>query len=228
MEKQRIALVTGGNRGIGLSIVEGLAEKGIKVLLACRDVKSGAQVAGNIAGDIHTVALDLTTPESRQHGMEEISRQFPLIDILVNNAGVLDHSVFGALSYDSLMASMEVNALAAFELTRHFADRMCTQGYGRVVNLSSGWGAFSEGLDGPAAYAISKATLNAITKVSADAYQGNIKINAMCPGWVRTDMGGASATRSPKEGADTAIWLATLDDNGPTGQFFRDKSPIDW
>jgi NAD(P)-dependent dehydrogenase (short-subunit alcohol dehydrogenase family) len=105
---------------------------------------------------------------------------------------------------------------------------MKSRGWGRIVNLSSGWGSFDEGLAGPAAYSISKAALNAVTVSFARTLGPRVKINAACPGWVRTRMGGKAATRSPEQGADTPIWLASLPDDGPTGGFFRDRRSIDW
>ena len=104
---------------------------------------------------------------------------------------------------------------------------MLQRGYGRVVNVSSGGGSFGEGL-GPAAYAVSKAALNALTVKMAQALRGNVKVNAMCPGWVRTDMGGSGAPRSPEDAVDTLVWLATLSEYGPNGGFFRDQKPIPW
>jgi NAD(P)-dependent dehydrogenase (short-subunit alcohol dehydrogenase family) len=100
--------------------------------------------------------------------------------------------------------------------------------YGRIVNLSSGWGSFPEGMGGPGLYGVTKASLNALTIRLSKELPPAIKVNAMCPGWVRTRMGGQGATHSPDEGADTAVWLATLPDKGPTGGFFRDRKPIDW
>jgi len=105
---------------------------------------------------------------------------------------------------------------------------MSARGYGRIVNVSSGWGSFAEGMGGPGLYGVTKAALNALTVRLAKELPSTVKVNAMCPGWVRTRMGGQSATRSPDEGADTAIWLATLSDDGPTGGFFRDRKPIEW
>lgn len=228
MNENKVALVTGGNRGIGLAIVKGLAEHGFDVVLGCRDLSQGDAVASAIGANVVAVELDLSNAESRQKALAHISERFPKIDVLVNNAGVLEETPFAQLSNEALMSSMQTNAFAAFELTQYFANQMASNGYGRIVNISSGWGAFSDGLTGPAAYSISKATLNAMTKVAANSFSGDIKINAMCPGWVRTDMGGMSATRSPEEGAETAIWLAMLGSDAPTGQFFRDKKRIDW
>lgn len=228
MNESKVALVTGGNRGIGLAIVKGLAERGFDVVLGCRDISQGEFAASNIGANVVAVELDLSTHEARQEALARISKRFPKVDVLINNAGVLEESSFAQLSSEALMSSMQTNAFAAFELTQYYANQMASNGYGRIVNISSGWGAFSDGLTGPAAYSISKATLNAMTKVAANSYGGDIKINAMCPGWVRTDMGGMSATRSPEEGAETAIWLAMLGSDAPTGQFFRDQKQIDW
>lgn len=225
---QKIALVTGGNRGIGKAIVESLAAQGLKVLLACRDKEDGLKVAREIHGDVSVVQLELSDPKKLIKQIRQIDAEYPHMDVLVNNAGVLEERDFSNLSSSDLMHSMQVNALAAYELMQFFGNRMANNGYGRIVNVSSGWGAFSDGLTGPAAYSISKATLNAITKVAANNYPESVKINALCPGWVRTRMGGASATRSPEAGAETAVWLATLDDKGPTGKFFRDKKQIEW
>ncbi|QFT13222.1 SDR family NAD(P)-dependent oxidoreductase [Vibrio sp. THAF190c] len=225
---QKIALVTGGNRGIGKAIVESLAAQGLKVLLACRDKEDGLKVAREIHGDVSVVQLELSDPKKLNKQIRQIGAEYPQIDVLVNNAGVLEERGFSNLSSSDLMHSMQVNALAAYELIQFFGNRMENNAYGRIVNVSSGWGAFSDGLTGPAAYSISKATLNAITKVAANNYPDSVKINALCPGWVRTRMGGASASRSPELGAETAVWLATLDDKGPTGQFFRDKKQINW
>jgi NAD(P)-dependent dehydrogenase (short-subunit alcohol dehydrogenase family) len=105
---------------------------------------------------------------------------------------------------------------------------MIERGYGRVVNVSSGAGSFAEGLEGPPAYAVSKAALNALTVRLATETRGDVKVNAACPGWVRTRMGGSGAPRSVEEGADTIVWLATLGPDGPTGGFFRDRQPIEW
>ena len=123
---------------------------------------------------------------------------------------------------------MQVNFLAPLQLIRQLVPGMSTRGYGRIVNVSSGWGSFAEGLSGPAAYSISKAALNALTLSLANEVPPSVKVNSMCPGWVRTRMGGEAAPRTPEEASDTAIWLATLPDDGTSGGFYRDRKLIAW
>ena len=215
------ALVTGGNRGIGLAIAKGLKERGLEVVIGARDADAGAAAAQQIGAQ--SVQLDLQDPDSIDAAAQELG---PL-DVLVNNAGVLGSG--GVLDdLNEFATSMAVMVSGPHRLMHHLAPSMATRGYGRIVNVSSGWGAFAEGLDGPASYGVAKAAFNALTLAAAKTLPSSVKVNAMCPGWVRTRMGGAGATRSPEEGADTAIWLATLDDQGPTGGFFRDKAPIAW
>lgn len=215
------ALVTGGNRGIGLAIAQGLAKRGLDVVIGARDAKAGQDAANQIGAS--AVELDVASPESIARAVQEIGD----IDVLVNNAGILGT---GNLLDDpqDFADSMAVMVHGPYLLMHHLTPHMVTQGYGRVVNLSSGWGAFSDGVGGPASYGVAKAALNALTVASARTLPANVKVNAMCPGWVRTRMGGGGADRSPEEGADTAIWLGTLQGNGPTGKFFRDRKEIPW
>ncbi|TDF35003.1 SDR family NAD(P)-dependent oxidoreductase [Alteromonadaceae bacterium M269] len=228
MNRKRVALVSGGNRGIGLAIVEGLAEQGMTVLLGCRDLAEGQGIAKTLTGDVQAVELDLATQQSVERCIGQISFSYPLVDILINNAAILDDSEFSDLTYDKLVESMHVNTFAPFLLSQHFGALMAKNGYGRIVNVSSGWGASSGLLDSPPAYGLSKSTLNALTRITAQANSGNVKVNVMCPGWVKTRMGGAAATRTPFGAAKTALWLANLEDDGPTGKFFRDNKEIDW
>ena len=214
-----LALVTGGNRGIGRAIAEGLVREGLDVVIGVRDLAAGEVVAQEIGA--RAVKLDLSDPEACDAGVEGVT-------VLVNNAGVLYE---GAGLFDDIgqfEATMDVSLHGPFSLIRACLPAMRAARYGRVVNVSSGWGSFSEGLGGPGAYGVGKAAMNALTVAAARAVPPYVKINAICPGWVRTRMGGASASRSPEEGADTAIWLATLPDDGPTGGFFRDRKPIAW
>src|SRR5436309_112309 len=147
---------------------------------------------------------------------------------LVNNAGVLHEKPLLHLTDAEINDSIAVHLAGPLHLIRALAPKMAGRGYGRIVNLSSGWGSFAEGMGGPGMYGVTKAALNALTVRLANELPSAVKVNAMCPGWVRTRMGGQGATRSPDEGADTAVWLATLPDEGPTGCFFRDRKPIEW
>ena len=212
------ALVTGGNRGIGKEIAAGLVAQGFEVLVGSRDPAAGEAVAAEIGA--RSVPLDLSDPEAREVGALEAT-------ILVNNAGVLwSGGVFD--KPEQFETSMDVMLSAPYALIRACLPAMRETGYGRIVNVSSGWGSFSQGLGGGGAYAVAKAALNALTVIADRDTPDFIKINAMCPGWVRTRMGGSAASRSPEEGADTAIWLATLPDDGPSGGFYRDRKPIQW
>ncbi|MDJ1016906.1 MAG: SDR family NAD(P)-dependent oxidoreductase [Paracoccaceae bacterium] len=215
------ALVTGGNRGIGRAIAEGLVAKGLEVVIGARDKAAGEAVAAEIGA--RAVGLDLMATEGFAAALEAAGP----VDVLVNNAGILNSvSLLGPDS--DFDAAMQVMVHAPYALIRAVHTHMAAEGYGRIVNMSSGWGAFSEGLGGPGAYGVAKASLNALTKAMARDVARGVKINAMCPGWVRTRMGSAGANLSPEEGADTAIWLATLPEDGPSGKFFRRRAEIAW
>lgn len=157
------------------------------------------------------------------------------IDILINNAGVLDDTPWDEVNAETLAKSMQVNVNAPLTLIQQTLPQMIDRGFGRIINVSSSYGSFAEGLKGPLSYALSKAALNALTvKMAAvvdeasDSGSLNVKVNSMTPGWVHTRMGGSDAPKTPKEGADTAIWLATIEEGGPHGQFLKDREPIDW
>ena len=150
------------------------------------------------------------------------------VHALVNNAGVLHEKPLLELTDAEIADSIAAHITGPIRLIRSLVPNMITNGYGRIVNVSSGWGSFAEGMGGPGVYGVTKAALNALTVRLAKELPSTIKVNAMCPGWVRTRMGGEGATRTPDEGADTAVWLATLPDDGPTGGFFRDRKPIEW
>ena len=215
------ALVTGGNRGIGKAIAAGLRDAGLRVIIGARDPDHGQTAAAELG--VEFKRLDLADPTSINEARPWVSH----VDVLVNNAGILeDVPLFD--DGTNFERSMQTMLQAPYELIRTALPGMKLRSYGRVVNVSSGWGSFAEGLGGGGAYAVAKAGLNALTLRAAQDLPATVKINAMCPGWVKTRMGGASATRSPEEGAETAIWLATLPDTGPTGGFFRDRKQIDW
>jgi NAD(P)-dependent dehydrogenase (short-subunit alcohol dehydrogenase family) len=228
---KRTVLVTGGNRGIGLAAARQLAEKGYAVLLGSREPKDGEEAAETLrrrGSDVSTVRIDLSDAATLAAAVGEIEAAGRSIDVLINNAGVLHEKPLLELTDTEIADSIAVHLTGPLRLLRSLAPKMVARGYGRVVNVSSGWGAFAEGLGGPGLYGVTKAALNALTVRLAKELPPTVKVNAMCPGWVRTRMGGEGATRTPDEGADTAVWLATLPDDGPTGGFFRDRKPIQW
>jgi NAD(P)-dependent dehydrogenase (short-subunit alcohol dehydrogenase family) len=238
LAEKRIALVTGANRGIGLEIVRQLARRGLTTVLAARDLTKGQAAAASLSTeglDVAAVAIDVTEGESVRAGVADLLARFGRIDVLVNNAGILkegfspeDASVFEA-PIDLVMQTFATNTVGPLRLIEAIVPGMRERGYGRVVNLSSGAGQLSEMGSGFPAYRMSKAALNALTRLTAaELGPGGVKINAMCPGWVRTDMGGPNATRTVEKGAETAVWLATLPADGPSGGFFRDRKPIPW
>jgi NAD(P)-dependent dehydrogenase (short-subunit alcohol dehydrogenase family) len=232
--RSRVALVTGANRGLGLETSRQLLAKGLHVVLTGRDV-SALEAARKtlVRGDEHTltVHMDVTDAASIRNAQRLVAERFGAVDILVNNAAVLLFEDEDALSIpsDAYRSTFETNVLGAIETCRVFAPAMARARYGRIVNVSSGAGQLSTMTTYAPAYSMSKAALNAFTRILAASYRGSgVLVNTVDPGWVRTDMGGASAPRSPQQGADTIVWLATLADNGPTGGFFHDRRPIEW
>ncbi len=232
MDQMRVALVSGGNRGIGLEICRQLADgEGLVVLLGSRDEEKGREAAGKLSGDVHVRRLDVTDQRSVDALVSSIRDEFGRLDVLVNNAGVAnDRGQSGVeADLDRVRDALEANLLGAWRLTEAAIPLMRAGGYGRIVNISSGLGAINDMGGGSPAYRVSKAGLNALTRIFASELRGTgILVNSVCPGWVRTDMGTESASRTVENGADTPVWAATLPNNGPTGGFFRDRRPIEW
>jgi len=233
---ERVSVVTGANRGIGLEIARQLAKLGNRVILGARNTAQGEVAARMISSNgakVFPVELDVTNEATIEKLVHKISSDVGRLDILVNNAGILidESDLPSETKPKTVRATLETNLLGPWRLCQALIPLMKRNNYGRIVNLSSGAGALSEmsgSLYAPA-YSISKTALNALTIMLASELRGsNILVNASCPGWVRTDMGGTSAPRSVEEGADTAVWLATLPENGPTGGFFRDRTKIEW
>lgn len=232
---ERIALVTGANRGIGYEICKQLARAGVKVVMSARDGTKGAAAARRLEKSgtaVSFLQLDVTDERSIAGAMAWIAKTFGRLDILVNNAGIyLDPRGAPSLALDAqiLRDTLETNLIAPLRMAQAAIPLMQRNRYGRIVNLSSTMGQLEHMGGGSPAYRISKAALNALTRVlAADFADGTIKVNAMHPGWVRTDMGGASAPKSVEEAADTAVWLATLPGDGPHGGFFADRKSIPW
>jgi NAD(P)-dependent dehydrogenase (short-subunit alcohol dehydrogenase family) len=238
MADKRVALISGANRGIGLEAARQLARKGVLVVIGSRDLEKGQAAALSITEEgypAEVVRLDVTDGASIASAVEEIVRRHGRIDILVNNAAILIDGPGGfksslfELRADTARQTWETNVLGPLRLTQAVVPIMQRNGYGRIVNLSSGAGQLADMRSGFPAYRLSKTALNALTRITASELAStNIKVNAVCPGWVRTDMGGAEAERPVEVGAETPVWLATLPENGPTGGFFRDLRQIPW
>ena len=230
----RVAVVTGANRGIGLEIVRQLALRDLDVVLTARDSERGAQAAGQLASrgvDVDCRELDVTRPESIHAFAAWLESSRGRCDVLVNNAGIVVDGGVSVLDVDVALVrqSMETNLYGPLLLCQRLVPMMVREGYGRVVNLSTGMGQLSEMGGRSAGYRLSKTALNALTRTLAAELAGTgVLVNCLNPGWVRTDMSGGGGTRDVEEGADTAVWLATLPDDGPTGGFFKDRRPIDW
>jgi NAD(P)-dependent dehydrogenase (short-subunit alcohol dehydrogenase family) len=221
--EQRVALVTGASRGIGAEIARQLAADHEFVVFAGArdpdDVEEGERII--------PIELDVTDQDEIYAALEVIGEDPGRLDVLVNNAGVYGDPV-GAADYDLDRARevLEVNTFGPWRLIEAFLPLLHRSDQPRIVNVSSGAGQLSDMNGGRAAYRISKAALNALTRTLAWD-EDDVKVNAMCPGWVHTDMGGSSAPKSVEEGADTAVWLATDPDVG-SGGFYRNRKPIPW
>ncbi|HET9597957.1 MAG TPA: SDR family NAD(P)-dependent oxidoreductase [Anaeromyxobacteraceae bacterium] len=228
---RRTALVTGANRGIGLEVCRQLAGRGLGVILTGRSAEGAAAAAEELRRgglDVAGEVLDVASAVSVDACAGRLARQGVHVDVLVNNAGLYPPGDLLTMSPDAIREAMDVHFFGALWAVRAWVPGMLERGHGRVVNVTSGYGSISEGLEGPAAYAVSKAALNALTIRLAREARGDVKVNAACPGWVRTRMGGSGAPRSVEEGADTIAWLATLPPDGPSGGLFRSRRQIAW
>jgi len=229
-----IAVVTGANRGIGFEIVRQLADRGVTAVLTARQPDAGATAVAKLAGEALHVdfqPLSVTDETSIRALRDHVASQFGRLDVLVNNAGILTDTDAGGLdvSLATIRETLETNTLAPLQMAQMLLPLLKQSRAGRIVNMSSGMGALSEMEGGYAAYRISKAALNAVTGIlAAELAVHGIAVNAMCPGWVKTDMGGAHAERTVSQGADTAVWLALDAPQDLAGKFVRDRKVIPW
>jgi NAD(P)-dependent dehydrogenase (short-subunit alcohol dehydrogenase family) len=231
-KQKRIALVTGANKGIGFEVARDLARKGFHVFLGARDEKAGRAAEEKLRkeGEVTFLKIDIANKESIERAAQEFSRQADHLDTLVNNAGICldeDKDVV-KVSADTFEKTLRTNTLGPLLVSQAFVPLLKKSSAPRIVNVSSGGGQLSDGADGWApAYCISKTALNGVTSQLAAALP-KFAVNSVCPGWVRTDMGGANATRSIAEGAAGIVWLAADAPQKETGKFWRDRKVIPW
>jgi len=235
MPEQKVALVTGGNRGIGLEISRQLGKLGIRVILGSRDDAKGISAVAELIADrlpVEARELDVASDESIRECVNWIRRDVGRLDILINNAGIMveEGEADAEEEIQIIRDTMQTNVYGPLLLSRLSIPIMKSRRFGRIVNLSSSMGSLAEMGAGYTAYRLSKAGINVVTRVLAAETQGmGILVNSVDPGWVKTSMGGSGASRTVQKGAETPVWLATMpDDSGPTGGFFRDRKSIPW
>ncbi len=226
-EKQ--ALVTGGNRGIGFAIAKGLLAKGYAVTITARSLQQATQAAEKLEGPVIPMQLDVTDDQAIYQAIEALGQRLNHLDVLINNAGIYPDNGVSILtiSRELLDTTMNTNTFGAIRMAQACLPLLEQAQDARIINVSSGYGAVEDLSATVPSYCLSKLALNGATIMLAQALaDSNIAVNALCPGWVRTDMGGSSAPRSPEQGADTAIWLATEAPQQETGKFWRDRTVI--
>jgi NAD(P)-dependent dehydrogenase (short-subunit alcohol dehydrogenase family) len=234
MTEKRIALVTGANRGIGFEVCRQLAERDFVVLLSARDAGKAEAAAKQVAdnGIVEPIALNVAEACSIETAAAEVSRRYDHLDVLVNNAGInydIWETVENADIDGTVIETITTNLLGPWRVCQAFLPLLRKSRAGRIVNVSSESGSLASMGSGPPAYQVTKAALNAMTRTLAgELRSAHILVNAVCPGWVATDMGGAGAPGSVAEGAESVLWAAMLPNNGPTGGFFRNGEPLAW
>jgi NAD(P)-dependent dehydrogenase (short-subunit alcohol dehydrogenase family) len=231
---ERIALVTGANRGIGLETVRQLAKHGFTTILGARDLARGKKAADTlrqIGLDVIPLQVDVTKQKSIDKAEKIVEERFGKLDVLVNNAAILYDSDQRAegVDLDTVLEAFDTNTLGAWRMCQTFIPLLKKSDHPRIVNVSSESGSLAVMGGGTPAYSISKVALNALTRMlAAELQKSRILVNSVCPGWVATDMGGPNAPRTVEKGAKSVMWVAMLPDDGPTGGFFRDGRPLAW
>lgn len=234
MADDRIAVVTGGNKGIGKEICRQLTGKGARVVLTARDETRGETARAELEKDGASVIfhqLDVTDAASIAGLAAFVKNEFGRLDILINNAAIrIDQGMTGEnVPIETMRKMMEVNTYGPLMVSQALIPLLKKSASGRIINVSSGMASLASMSGGSPAYRITKTALNAVTGILADELKGSgIAVNSIHPGWVRTEMGGGNAAKSVEEGADTPVWLAMQPDGGPTGGFYRDREPMPW
>ena len=231
MSDQKTALVTGGNKGIGREIVRQLLGKGFRVFLTARNADAGKKAASSLQGDVHFLQMDVSDDASIEIAAKAFGERKEKLNVLVNNAAIYpDENLYIlTISRDQLVKTFQTNTFGPIRVIQAFLPFLKPSIEPRIINVSSGYGAMDGLSQVVPSYCLSKLTLNGVTIMLDQALRSDgVAVYVMCPGWVRTDMGGPTATRSVEEGADTAVWLATDAPRNLSGRFFRDRKVIDW
>ncbi|MFK8161028.1 MAG: SDR family NAD(P)-dependent oxidoreductase [Lewinella sp.] len=229
----KIALVTGANRGLGQETARQLAEQGYRVILTSRS-ESGREVANGFRGlglDVVYHQLDVADGQSIAELAEYLRENYKHLDVLINNAGIHYDTFQNTLNADFSIVeeAIRVNAIGPWRVSKALMPLLKNSKSSCIVNVSSSSGSFADSWPGTPAYSLSKTALNMLTlKMAADLEGTSVKVNSVCPGWVRTAMGGAEAPRDVAEGAGSILWAALLPEEGPSGGFFRDGEAISW
>jgi NAD(P)-dependent dehydrogenase (short-subunit alcohol dehydrogenase family) len=228
-----VALVTGASRGIGKEVARQLGARGYEVLVSARSAERASAVADELAaagGSFSPLALDVADPLGIAAAAAKVHESPRRLDVLVNNAGIgSDFGVSGAdPDFAAIQRALDTNFFGAYRVTIALLDLLRASAHPRIVNVSSGMGGVAEMGGWSPGYRVSKASMNAMTRILAtELRDAGFLVNSACPGFVDTDMGGPmGATKSVEDGAAGIVWLATLPDDGPTGGFFRDGKPI--
>jgi NAD(P)-dependent dehydrogenase (short-subunit alcohol dehydrogenase family) len=232
MRNEKVAFVTGANKGIGFEVARELVRLGRRVFLGARNAKAGRAAAEKLSseGDVAFLEIDVSDADSIRRAAEELAGQVDRLDVLVNNAGILLDEDKDAMSItpEIFETTLRTNTLGPWLVSRAFVPLLQKSREPRIVNVSSGGGQLEDGADGWApGYCVSKTALNGVT-VQLAAALSKFAVNSVCPGWVRTDMGGENASRSVAEGAATIVWLATDAPHDLTGKFVKDRRVIPW
>ena len=229
-KQMKTALVTGGNRGIGFAICQGLIDAGFEVIIGSRSLEKGEKAAKELSSDrVSVVEIDIADDDSITRAFTQLDEQIDRLDILINNAGIYPDNGFNILTIDRelLTKTLNVNTFGAIRVTQTFLPLLEKAEAARIINYSSGYGQLASLSAGVPSYCLSKLAVNGATIMLADALASkNITVNAVDPGWVSSDMGGASAPRTVQQGADTAIWLATVDKVKDSGKLWRDRAVV--
>jgi NAD(P)-dependent dehydrogenase (short-subunit alcohol dehydrogenase family) len=231
MSERKTVLVTGANKGIGFEIVRQLLGKGHRVFLTARNPTAGKRAVSSLQGDVHFLQMDVTNDTSIENAAIAYNQQGETLDVLINNAAIYPDEKFDILTItrQQLVKTFQTNTFGPLAVTRAFLPFLKKSTDPRIINISSGYGAIHGVTHTVPSYCLSKLTLNGLTIMLDQTLRPDgFAVYVMCPGWVRTDMGGANATRSVEEGADTAVWLATDAPKDLSGRFFRDRQAIGW